>query len=442
MSPDAASELSDATDTPIDAALSLEVPTELISLHLLNASTQEPLNSPVHVSIRGTGRSVILDEQGAYRTEYPEVFETLRIGLSEAATFPVSLVVEASGPGLLSTLYPLVIYERRDMTAELRLVPMENLPEGVHFAQGAGMLDESGQLLSDVIVETQNPLTNEITASITAPAGIVMHDKNSIPLSGPITLRLVHFESGNAQAIAAFPGGMDVNTDEGDALFSTAGLVSIEIEDASGNQAVTFNGDVLAAVMMVPQNIMNPDENREIADGDTIALWSHNGETGTWNREGDVILTDIQGRLKAEFVLEHLSLWNLDFKINKCEESREIWITNGSGFELVDPTIAQNFVYSVFYESSTGSVSFTRNFRPGDIWDIESQAPSNKLRFRNAPTEDSGRVVLRVYWGMADVRCLLGSKPFNQASNSSLCAEGFEIIDVYTKKPASCPINL
>ncbi len=79
-------------------------------------------------------------------------------------------------------------------------------------------------------------------ARVSIPSGTVMRDSQGNALSGPLNVLVAHFDNTVEEAMSAFPGGLMTNVERSngenqDGLFYSAGLVAIEITDASGRVA-------------------------------------------------------------------------------------------------------------------------------------------------------------------------------------------------------------
>src|SRR5690606_32698719 len=107
-----------------------------------------------------------------------------------------------------------------------------------------------------------------------------------------------------------------------------------------------------------------PETDQPIAEGDSVGVWSLDLEDGTWTDEGQVRLEgpDANGNYKAVYRVNHLSFWNLDWKVNSCDVGMTLTIRGAEGHPLfIRMTgIGWNFVRTQHLPANDHTITFLR----------------------------------------------------------------------------------
>jgi len=134
------------------------------------------------------------------------------------------------------------------------------------------------------------------------------------------------------------------NTNDPDGVFITAGFIAIEVEDESGNRAVSSDQPI-EVTMEVAEETINPDTNEPVQEGDVIPLWGYNPQTGEWTYGGETTVTlDENEGFSTNFESNQFTYYNLDwFSPGFCRYSGVIRVEgNDNKSYLVAKVYRQN----------------------------------------------------------------------------------------------------
>ena len=263
--------------------------------------------------------------------------------------------IEAEKAGYFSngSRYTLQPGEERDVTI---ILTAEDTDEpGVRTATTQGDLSQGSLTVST----TAQDDVNAVRTSVTIPQDLQILDVDGNELDNQLRIAVAHYDSRDAQALTAFPGGFDVHVEnitevntrsiEGlvpsefvppldqqlaqevspEVIFQSAGFTAIDIFDSQGRKADTFNGAIDVS-MTIPENAENPNTGNFIAAGDVMPLWSFDTDTAEWNYEGtEPVSQAANNDLQVNFQADHLSYWNLDFfTADTCDAEINIQINS------------------------------------------------------------------------------------------------------------------
>lgn len=284
-----------------------------VSVSFVNAATSAPVTQPLQVTIEGPDRGAV---QIVSNTN-----GLLSLQLAAGSRSPASFTIVVRGAGFVPTSLP--VSASTGSHYVLRLVSLASPPDGVATARMQVQTDALGSVTQTAVLQPSERTSN-VTARVTVPAGTRITDASGAPLVGNLTMDAAYFSPAVGGSLAAFPGGFSVETTSPSGAttageFVTAGMMSVEIADGQGRQAKTFSGNGIQISMELPENTINPNTGRPLAAGDVIPLFSNDTTTGRWFDESTaVVAIGANQRLVATFNAPHLSLWNLDFKQNRC----------------------------------------------------------------------------------------------------------------------------
>lgn len=279
-------------------------------------------DASVNVKITGPDKDGVMDITGVQNKDGQYSSQRGIMGLAlipEAAYTPsesrpivFNMVTELSG--YLSTSQKITVVSEGRNQFRINMVRLDNPPQGVSVNRETGVTSAiNGRIENPATVSTPSG-----KAKIEIPADIVMRDQAGNPLSGSINVDVVHFDNTNDEALAAFPGGLmpTVTRTDGsvaDGMFYSAGFVAIEITDASGRHAATFENGTVRMEAVVSPETYNPETRGPVAAGDEVPVWSYDENTGEWTEEGSTTMQLVNGELVADFQLTHLSYYNFDW---------------------------------------------------------------------------------------------------------------------------------
>lgn len=297
-----------------------------VDVQFYDAATGELIgrngDASVNVKITGPDQDGVMDITGVQNEnrQYSSQRGIMGLALIPEAAYtpsesrPVVFNMVTDLPGYLTTSQKVTIVSEGRNQFKVNMVRLDNPPQGVSVNRETGVTDAiDGRIQNPATVSTPTG-----RAKIEIPADIVIRDSGGNPLSGSINVDVIHFDNTDEEALAAFPGGLmpTVTRTDGtvaDGMFYSAGFVAIEITDASGRQAATFENGTVRMEAVVSPETFNPETNSPVAAGDIVPVWSYDENTGEWTEEGFSTMQLVNGQLVADFPLTHLSYYNFDW---------------------------------------------------------------------------------------------------------------------------------
>ena len=387
-----------------------------IHIDLTDATPNDSITTDVVLTIKGAevfsgdeqlGSTLTLDgllkKAIVYLKNPPEIGQDIRI-ITRAKGY-----VDSGSSIALST-------DRHEYTLNLKLVKDAQgvIAPGVYSSDIAiaNMVNGSGLVTEAIVLESKESEFKP-GVKLTIPVDTVFTDKDGNPVKGT-ELKITSFNPYESDAIAAYPGGLNVIADaSGFAIngelqagnreinFKSAGFVAISITDTEGNKVKSFSQDIEVAMQFA---IGTKDgEGNEVVISDEVPIWSYDEDTGKWSYEKVGIVQDLNlsdGLYDVVYSLNHLSYWNLDWHFgDKCS-------TSNFYFKDLDgsPHAVSRFSYQLTVYSSPSI----------DTW-ITTIDSDSFLSFYNAPVGFSG--VLKVW--TKDKAVLLSSLAFTDTCSTT-----------------------
>jgi hypothetical protein len=276
----------------------------------------------VNLTITGADRDAVMDITGIQPQNL--TFSTQR-GFAGLALVPnsqyapnvlrpVTFNIVAQLEGYISTSQNVVITSTGRNLLQINMVAIDNPPTGVSIARESGIGNlVGGMIQSEIRVNAPGDI-----ARVSIPSGTIMRDAAGNALSGSLNILVAHFDNTVEEAMAAFPGGLMTNVEllngeNQDGLFYSAGLVAIEITDASGRVATSFDDTSIELTSVVSPQTYNPETGGLVAAGDQIPVWSYDEDSGQWTEESMATIENVNGQLQINTQLTHLSYYNFDW---------------------------------------------------------------------------------------------------------------------------------
>lgn len=320
---------------------------------------------------------------------------------------PLKFSIRTKANGYVSGLKTFIVPNDSVMIEDIKMVNTAAPPVGVSVETGSFTADANGTVTQQTF---SSPLDNgkQEKAEVVVPPSTKMYDENGNELTGSVNFTMVHFDERNQSSMDAFPGGFDTDNivdengdDLGEGQFMTAGFATINM-DVGGQSVKTFSQPI-NVTMTINADMINPATGQLIAIGDTIPIWSLDGDSDQWKKEGDGVVQDNNGTLEVQFLTTHLSSFNLDWWFNSCYNAVDISVISN-----VNSWYSRR--YAEVVDVMTGRIykrTFS-SFKNGDV-----------IRFYRAPRGRMAKIV--VYDG--DYYCkgnvLVESQPFNLCGTSA-----------------------
>ena len=337
------------------------------------------------------------------------------------------LKIIAKADGYLDTGTSLVLSENQKRYA-VRLKMVKDQPgfvaEGVLVAKEDISEKVSDGIVTEQIVAETEPDYPALKLKVTVPEGTVMTDDEGNLINAE-EMTLVNFNPYAAEALEAYPGGLDVIANVGgfeidgevqsgqaEINFKTAGFATITIADSEGNKAKHFSQN-LEVAMQFYTGTLDADGN-VVQVGDEVPIWGYNEDNGEWSFEKNGVVQDLDvndGFLDVVYEVNHLSSFNLDWHWGeRCRSSTFNIIDASSGDELSLLQLAElQFVLTI-----NSAPEISRLF-PGRYLD------SSRLQFENSPANFPG--LIKVYANDSEYN-------LGQAQFSNVCENNVSTIDV------------
>ncbi len=312
----------------IAITLNTDVSKSNISLHFLDASKMYQTNlDQIQISIVGQDADKIYNADGTRDFVTANGFISLIVqpGISPSKSNPLKFTVIAKLNGYLNAVYPIAIEQEEDFAAEILMVNLSDLPQGVSMVKSTFNTDINGELQSDWSTEIALKSGKSETAVLKIKKGTIVKDENGNILSGKVNVQMLHFDTRDSQSLRSFPGGflttslLDNQGQEMEGgIFQTAGFISLDM-DCNGVSVKNFSQPIQVDVE-VADDIVNPVTNQILKAGDSIPVWSLNPKDGIWREEGNsvVVYDAAKQKLVNSLEMKHLSYWNLDFYFRRC----------------------------------------------------------------------------------------------------------------------------
>lgn len=307
----------------------------VIDIQLVDGNTGELIGREgdkyVDILITGPDRQGVVDITGYQPANF--TFSShhgfVALGLVPDAAYapspdnPVVFNVVASTNGYIKTAQTISLTTTGRSLLKIDMVSTAHPPQGVDIVEENDLV----QLVNGTVQNSVQVHTPDGKAQLEIPEGIMMYDAGGTPLSGFISVSVAHFDNTVEEAMAAFPGGMvtGVNLQDGSAdegMFYSAGLLAIEITDANGRHAATFENGSLLVTAAVGDQTYNPETGSTVAAGDEIPVWSYNENTGQWTEEGVASIVSNRSGFEVSTEISHLSYYNFDWFVgNVCYQA-------------------------------------------------------------------------------------------------------------------------
>jgi len=245
---------------------------------------------------------------------------------------PIKFTIEASSFGFLKNTEEVIVRSTDSLQyVQVKLLKPTALPTGVTNATSVDNKFENGSAKNDlvVIVKSTEPNANGVPTTqtqvqATFPAATVFKDNAGVPLINTnLVINVTNYSSSSPDAVTSINGGItNVTTSEGTAPqgFIVAGAVNITAE-LGGVSVKSFSNPIPVELFINP-NTFNPTTKLIIKPGDSVPIWSKSEGSNVWVKESNVIIVKdpVNGRLKADIQVLHLSTWMVAFPQPMCNQ--------------------------------------------------------------------------------------------------------------------------
>lgn len=289
-----------------------------VSVRLLDAETNSEIKGST-IKIVGDDANSVFDNSG----ERPQLaedgfLELISVTNAEpSASNPIRFSIKVENKDYFATLTPITINKKGNQTIEIKLINKSTLIDGnVGITQREFVL-ESDQTLKQEEIISAIPENGTGKAEVTIGSDVTFSDVNNVTIKNKLKIEFAYFNHLDEPTISAFPGGLEALTDDNkEVVFKSAGLVSLKMQDSDGKIIKNLSKPITMNIT-IPEGSTD-SENKPIVPGTLIPVWSLNEITGKWKLESESEVKSENGKLVAQFKMNHLSYWNLDFYTNAC----------------------------------------------------------------------------------------------------------------------------
>jgi hypothetical protein len=331
--------------------------------------------------------------------DYFSVTETFTVGTEEGE----GILILTEKPEAGETESVLVVTESGEEEEVVTLVAdlsfEEEVVEVTQVVNGetvsVSVQGSVARIESDTAVDDEGE--KEVVAEVIVPVAVEPTTEDGTAAVGEITITAAVYQNDSVESVEAFPGGLeqgestvnddeapaviigegDVEAEDSDTSFVTAGFVSLEVTDEDGNDITEFEGSTgvdidgdgveeegLLVTSLVPKSTINPETGELVALGDQIPVWSYDDQSGEKTYEGlsSIFESADEGNWNARFAVSHLSYWMLSWRQDGCRSFN----SNEPAIKFLTPSGDLDTRSMLALTSRVGNGWFRRSFVRGD----------------------------------------------------------------------------
>jgi hypothetical protein len=302
----------DPNDLTLSANLSIFK--TIVNFTYMDATTGLPLSIPANTKMKIEVTAPVNDlivntSSGEFQSTYYANFAISSFGLNPYSLVPtlekpVKLLVKASLANYLESYVTVVLSEERNYNQEVRLMSVENPPEGVTIEQhdSVGTTSSSGETKEIIEIKTQDS-----TVSVTMEAGTILKDESGQTLSGNISVEMISIDVSTTEGIQNVPAlSQPIITEDGkvSALFSPIAYSRVEITDDAGHKAATVTGKDMIIITNLNPTIINPKTRKPLAVGDLVPSYYFDRKDGSWKFFGRDTVSEENNQIRLVKVIK------------------------------------------------------------------------------------------------------------------------------------------
>jgi len=344
-----------------------EDPLTMIAVEIVDARSTEQIAAPdsVRLVIEGSSRHLVTDATEKSRTSFASVSGYFTIAIAAEAVIspesPFEITLKASAPDYIAASKPLTIVSESGLSVIMTLVKRSNPPEGITSTTvREGDVDDSGVVDAPVSYSSESDPETGASSTVSIESGTVIRDETGTPLTGELTASVTYFNVQSSNTIDAIPGGLVTTVRTTDATTNSvlvpAGMVSLDIVDASGHSASTFDTPV-GVSFQIPPDVVNPATGAAVVPGETIPVWRYDDDRSDWLfiADGAVSGPETNGNYTVTFSVDHfsyyLAAW-MDTTSTVCDSGTTITLTGGySAVDMLVKKVSDGTYYSSYRTS-------------------------------------------------------------------------------------------
>ena len=245
---------------------------------------------------------------------------------------PLTFTITAEAEGFLSNTKLITIRALDSLQyITIPLLEVAKLPEGISFKDREYELASDGtpkNTITATVPNTGTTSTDPTAATLSIGSTTVFRDANNTPIPPTELLKIqqLYVAPESDAAIRNFPSGLNgTNTTGEELIFNLGAAVDISMSIAA-KEVKTFSTPV-SVTLTLPDDLINPNTQQGIKNGDIIPIWSKDkGCSSVWKEEGSSTISQdgTTGAFKATMAISHLSVWMLAYDKQECPSDLKI----------------------------------------------------------------------------------------------------------------------
>ena len=239
---------------------------------------------------------------------------------------PLTFTITAEAEGYLSNTKLIKITALDSLQyITIPLLKISKLPEGITYKEKEVDLSPDGTPTSNlvIVVPSSGTSSDPNAASLNVSSNTVFKDgnNNSIP-AGKLSIQLLSVSPQSDAAVGNFPNGLNGPNTAGENLIFSLGA-ALDINMNIGAIEVKKFTTPIYATLTLPDNLINPNTQEAIKDGDIITTWSKDNTENKWKEEGNSYVSQdpTTGAFKSTMRVSHLSTWMLAYAKKECSSN-------------------------------------------------------------------------------------------------------------------------
>ncbi len=283
-------------------------------VEFIDANENATVPKGLAVTISGPDKDLVLNDVGSREFKVIDNVLTLFLdrNVNPTENNPIIFTIAVSGSGYVSTSSTIKV---TDPQKPLFIsIPVTNVSAP---PVGASSKTETLSLVNGQTLTISPTVDKPELAQISILPNTKVKDKDGNEISSTnVKAQVVQYGIGKNEYLNNFPGGLMPETiilkDGTSSLgtFISSGFLAIDME-SNGKKVAGFSQPIDLKIGINP-DLINPETNLNVREGDKIPTWSLESDTGIWSEEGIALVTkESDGKLVANFKVPHLSYWNM-----------------------------------------------------------------------------------------------------------------------------------
>ena len=394
--------------------------TNPITIQVGDAAKLENVPDQLTITVEGRDKSKIFTMFGQSKIQAIGGIISLAVKMADAPTptQPLVFTLVFTAPNYTTVRKNFNLTAGGDLqTQEVKMINLTAPPTGVSVQNSSFTSTTATGTAQDV--PFASPLTNGKVeqVNLTIKAGTKPLAADGSVLSGTIQTELVHFDGRSEASLNALPEKLaGLTLKQG----TTTGQVNMDVASYySMNMTV---GTTKVAKFSTPMDVsldIDPDFymvalDRKVKEGDVLDIISRDESETTWASETQATVTNVNGKLKANFKQPHLSIWMIgsfsnSIKIVFPSVSTDLPV---AGKDVNCSVARQTFKYKIIAANSNKVYSSGTSTLGNNEVLSDTVITDNKSKVKMVVYDTKGKELYRTA-----AQCLFSNPVFNLKGN-------------------------